>query len=689
MKFPKTHCRLILCLLSITVTLALNVAHAQPATLWQAFNDYRPGARTAPNVSGYDLRVTGEGGVLLDVATGAELPAIVTVEIEGADPDNFGANAYPDVGTPADLFFGPYIDMGNDGIPGVRSSAGTILRLVFSGLNPARRYKFKGTVSRGGNYNDRWSLYSITRAKSFVAAHVDGSVNNNIITKTTFPNATLETNQVALNTGHNKQGSIVGWDNIEPSDTGEFAIEAQQYTGPTPFGTASNAAYGYGFNSIYLAETEAAGDIRITENPPATLLVAAGRTATLTVAATSTQPITYQWQKAPKAGDPFTDIANATQNSYTTPALAAADTGSIYRLKITSGGATAYSGETTITVDATTPTLATARSSVNFNALYLTFSEAMNLALLADTNHYSASGGLTIDSAVALDPTTVRLNTSTQAMNTSYTITVNGLQDPAGNQIAANSTITARSFSLVANTVGLEIWKDITGGAIADLRNNALYPDFPTVDYAITTFDSTQVLPPTAAENGNLNTYGGRMRALLTPTETADYHLYLRGDDNAELRVSEDTTFGDIDSPDRLPDATSNIALFQEPGLDSSVTIPMHLEKGKSYAVQVLWKESNGGDIAGLAWQKVVDGVVELTADQLQPIASQFLSYYGPNAVVEGPVLRIAQVGGKPAIEFTGQLQWSEDFQTWTTDTAATSPLTIPTTGNRFYRAVR
>ena len=208
------------------------LAYAQPVTLWKAYNDYRPGTNTHVNATGYDLRVTDEGGPLKNIETGIDLPATVRVVVEGdAIPDDFGANSNVDPGSPAALLFNGFVEIGgaaNPGLPGVRASAFTKLILVFENLDPTKRYNFRGTVARGGGYNDRWSVFGITGADSYVAAHVDGSNNKNIFTLATFSTGTLGTNQVALNTGDNKAGSLVGWDNIEPGADGSFSIEAEQ-----------------------------------------------------------------------------------------------------------------------------------------------------------------------------------------------------------------------------------------------------------------------------------------------------------------------------------------------------------------------------------------------------------------------------------------------------------------------------
>jgi hypothetical protein len=225
-------------------------AQTQVVTNWAAFNDHRPTVGvTHDNATGYDMRMTGNGGILKDFFTGADLPVQLVVENTGAVPDDFGANNYPADGSPAFNLFNGIVDVGNSGTPGIRNSAATILSLTFTNLDPAKKYLFRGTSVRGNNYPDRWAVYTIVSADAFTDAHALGDPNNpnntgdpsnpNLITKTTFDTATLTNGQVALNSGENRLGSLVGWNDINPGPDGAFSVLAAQYIGLTPFGNPS------------------------------------------------------------------------------------------------------------------------------------------------------------------------------------------------------------------------------------------------------------------------------------------------------------------------------------------------------------------------------------------------------------------------------------------------------------------
>jgi hypothetical protein len=77
---------------------------------------------------------------------------------------------------------------------------------------------------------------------------------------------------------------------------------------------------------------------------PASQTVTAGQTATFSVAASGTAPLSYQWQKNGSS------ISGATSASYTTPATATADSGSTFRVIVTNSVGSATSNNATLTV---------------------------------------------------------------------------------------------------------------------------------------------------------------------------------------------------------------------------------------------------------------------------------------------------------------------------------------------------
>ncbi len=79
---------------------------------------------------------------------------------------------------------------------------------------------------------------------------------------------------------------------------------------------------------------------------PASQTIAAGQTATFSVTATGTAPLSYQWQKNSAA------IAGATSSSYTTPAETASDNGAQFSVVVSNSAGTVTSNAAILTVNA-------------------------------------------------------------------------------------------------------------------------------------------------------------------------------------------------------------------------------------------------------------------------------------------------------------------------------------------------
>ncbi len=88
---------------------------------------------------------------------------------------------------------------------------------------------------------------------------------------------------------------------------------------------------------------------------PASQTVTAGQTATFTVVATGTAPLSYQWMKSGTA------ISGATAPTYTTPATTSADSGSQFTVVVsnTAGSVTSNAATLTVNASATAPSITT------------------------------------------------------------------------------------------------------------------------------------------------------------------------------------------------------------------------------------------------------------------------------------------------------------------------------------------
>ncbi|MET1254160.1 DNRLRE domain-containing protein [Aliikangiella maris] len=93
---------------------------------------------------------------------------------------------------------------------------------------------------------------------------------------------------------------------------------------------------------------------------------------------------------------------------------------------------------TVIKGEDTTPPVLTATSATSVNEVVVSFSEALDTASAQNTANYSINNGVTINSAT-LNANQVSLATSSLAIGTNYTLTVNNVKDTNNNIIAANS----------------------------------------------------------------------------------------------------------------------------------------------------------------------------------------------------------------------------------------------------------
>jgi hypothetical protein len=103
-------------------------------------------------------------------------------------------------------------------------------------------------------------------------------------------------------------------------------------------GSATSKAATLTVNSAPIAPT-------ITQQP-ANQTVTAGQTATFSVTATGTAPLTYQWQKG------STTISGATSSSYTTPPTSSSDSGSQFSVVVSNSAGKKTSNAATLTVNA-------------------------------------------------------------------------------------------------------------------------------------------------------------------------------------------------------------------------------------------------------------------------------------------------------------------------------------------------
>ena len=132
---------------------------------------------------------------------------------------------------------------------------------------------------------------------------------------------------------------------------------------------------------------------------PASQTVAIGATATFTVVATGTAPLTYQWQKNGTA------INGATATTYTTPATALADSGEQFSVTVSNAVGNTPSNSATLTVNAASTSNIDV---ITYHYDNLRTGQNLNETILTPANVNSAKfgklGAFTVDGLVDAQP---------------------------------------------------------------------------------------------------------------------------------------------------------------------------------------------------------------------------------------------------------------------------------------------
>lgn len=210
-----------------------------------AFNDSVPGLGTSSKATSYG---PGDHGVLKDFTTGVKLGVQVSIQLKGGVAG--AVQGIPDFGTPASVIFDGIVDFAGFPDPGIELIGSTnSLVITFSGLDPDLEYNFEGTAIRGNiNYGkDRWSVFEIQGAQSFVAHPTDGAVVHSDV-------STITGSQIVIATGDNVSGDLAWWEHIRPGTNGTFSILSQQYTGTLPSGKKASGNRGYGITGFRLEQ---------------------------------------------------------------------------------------------------------------------------------------------------------------------------------------------------------------------------------------------------------------------------------------------------------------------------------------------------------------------------------------------------------------------------------------------------
>jgi hypothetical protein len=252
---------------------------------------------------------------------------------------------------------------------------------------------------------------------------------------------------------------------------------------------------------------------------PSSATIAAGQTATFSVAATGTAPMTFQWMKNSTA------ISGATTSSYTTPAETTTDNNAKFTVKVGNSLGTATSNSATLTVTATTLVLNASASSLSFGNVNVSGSGSQSVTLSnAGTSSvtvsnvsisgagFTASGvpaGLILSAGQSATLTVTFAPAGTGSVTGSVTVTSNATNSPAKVTLSGTgvtAVVHSASLSWIASAstvIGYNCYSSaVSGGPYVKLNSTLItattYKDSTvqsgkTYYYVVTSVDSNNV----------------------------------------------------------------------------------------------------------------------------------------------------------------------------------------------------
>ena len=125
---------------------------------------------------------------------------------------------------------------------------------------------------------------------------------------------------------------------------------SSSYTTPATLSADNGSSFTVTVTNVAGSQTSTAATLTVNAPPtittqPQSQTVTVGATATFSVVATGTAPLTYQWSKNGAA------ISGATNSTYTTPATVSGDNGSTFTVKVTNVAGSKMSTAATLTVN--------------------------------------------------------------------------------------------------------------------------------------------------------------------------------------------------------------------------------------------------------------------------------------------------------------------------------------------------
>jgi Abnormal spindle-like microcephaly-assoc'd, ASPM-SPD-2-Hydin/Immunoglobulin domain/Immunoglobulin I-set domain len=291
----------------------------------------------------------------------------------------------------------------------------------------------------------------------------------------------------------------------------------------------SNSAGTATSNTAVLTVNPAPVAPSITTQPPSQTIVA-GQTATFSVTASGTAPLSYQWRKNGAA------IGGATSSSYTTPVESTSDNGAQFTVVVSNSVGSVTSNTATLTVNAATPGALTASTTslafgnviVSSNSILgvnFTNSGSVNITVSSVT---ISGAGFTVsgisNGQIITPGQMVTLNATfapaaTGSVTGNATVVSNASNSPiaislSGSGVLAHSA-TLNWTASTSTVIGYNVYRGAVSGGPYVLVNSSLVAGTSYVDSTVVA-GQTYSYVATAVASGNVeSTYSNQVLAII------------------------------------------------------------------------------------------------------------------------------------------------------------------------------
>ncbi len=366
------------------------------------------------------------------------------------------------------------------------SSSGTLTLQTDAGLSA-------GPVALSGTATAAPQLISVIPTNLNLGSTTVGTAINGTVTINNLGGSNLTVSLISVGAGPFSVSGITTPLTIAPGNTapmnvsylpaiagpstGSITITSNDLQNPTSIvslsGTATTAAVAPSIST-----------------QPASQTVTAGQTATFSVVAAGTAPLTYQWRKN------GVNISGATAAGYTSPATTTADSGSTFSVVVNNTAGTATSTSATLTVSAVpAPAIQLSTTSINFGSLVV---------------------GSNLSQPIIITNTGTATFAITQATASGPGFSVSGFSLPLNMNAGQKATINAVFAPVSVGTVS---------GGISIVSNAPTSPSAVNLSGTGTAVTLTLGINPTSLSFGNITTGTSSTAQAVTITNTGNSNV--------------------------------------------------------------------------------------------------------------------------------------------------------------------